>query len=140
MLFDCLRDKQFLVAILIAPIVAWIFTYIFTPNFITQQVVNPIYIIIIYPILEELSFRGAIQGFIARKVNKNFIYQLSYANIITSILFVLTHLFYHQLFWALLVFIPSLIFGYFKDRTTSVMPSIALHMFYNLVYFKIVLQ
>ena len=106
---------------------------------VRQTVFNPIYGVLIYPILEELVFRGWVQEVITNRIKQNLLFQLSYANIITSILFVSLHLFNQPVFWALLVFFPSLIFGYFKDRTNSVLPSIILHVFYNAGFFYFVL-
>jgi membrane protease YdiL (CAAX protease family) len=79
-----------------------------------------------------LAFRGVIQEYIHSKTKQydSFVY-ISLANIITSILFVAIHFVHHSPIWAMLVFIPSLIFGYFKDQYDRIGPSIFLHMFYN---------
>ncbi|CAC9434252.1 hypothetical protein [uncultured Gammaproteobacteria bacterium] len=81
-----------------------------------------------HPIIEELVFRGLIQDYLHTKFT-NTVAQLSLANILTTILFVLLHLIYHPILWALAVFVPSLIFGYFKDRFGCVLPAIILHIF-----------
>lgn len=95
-------------------------------------------LILFYPIVEELIFRGFIQESLGRKTEQfKSIYVFSVANILTSVLFVLIHTLHHPLLWAALTFVPSLIFGYFKERYTSVLPSIALHMFYNFTYFSL---
>ena len=97
------------------------------------------FLIIFYPIVEELAFRGVIQDYIYKKINfRSTFFSLTSANIITSILFVLMHFIHHHPIWALLTFIPSLLFGYFKDQYGQIIPSILLHMFYNLSYFSIV--
>jgi membrane protease YdiL (CAAX protease family) len=128
-----LADKQFWAAILAAPIV-WILLYFYTDALIAKQEFNPIYAIFIYPIIEELAFRGLIQDYLHTKFTST-VAQLSLANILTTILFVLLHLVYHPILWALAVFIPSLIFGYFKDRTGYILPAIILHIFYNSGFF-----
>ncbi|NKQ40608.1 MAG: JDVT-CTERM system CAAX-type protease [Sulfurovum sp.] len=98
-----------------------------------------IFLIILYPIIEELAFRGLIQSFISAKTkHAEFFWGITWANILTSVLFALMHLVYHTPIWAILVFFPSLIFGYFKDKYDIVLPSIFLHMFYNLCFFSIV--
>ncbi len=129
-------DKQFWAAI-VAAVVVWILTYFLVDNLIISRNPNLLYAIIIYPILEELAFRGFIQDTIRQKIRQNLVARLSYANILTSILFVLAHLLYQAPLWALSVFIPSLVFGYFKDRTGGVMASIVLHIFYNAGFFVI---
>ena len=60
------------------------------------------------------------------------------ANLIVSLLFVLAHLASHSLSWSLLVFIPSLCFGFARDRFGSVYSPIALHTFYNTGYFFLI--
>lgn len=90
------------------------------------------FLILFYPVVEELAFRGVIQEVIARKTKQySAFYYFSIANIATSVLFVAMHFVHHTPQWALLVFVPSLIFGYFKEQYKSILPSIFLHMFYN---------
>ena len=90
-------------------------------------------LLLFYPIVEELIFRGMIQEYIALKTNNKIIFNpISLANVLTSVLFVTIHFIYHTPLWALLVFIPSLIFGYFKEQYQSIYPSIFLHIFYNI--------
>lgn len=90
------------------------------------------FLIVFYPVVEELAFRGMIQEYIATKTKQyHNLYSITVANILTSVLFVLMHFVHHTPLWALLVFIPSLIFGYFKDQYKNILPSIVLHMFYN---------
>lgn len=90
------------------------------------------FLILFYPVVEEFAFRGVIQEYIASKTKQypSFFY-LTVANILTSVLFVLMHFIHHVPLWALLVFIPSLIFGYFKEQYGHIGVSIFLHMFYN---------
>jgi len=96
---------------------------------------------LVYPIVEELAFRGALQGWLLRyrAGKKQIIAGLTGANIITSCLFVAAHLFYQLPVWALLVIGPSLVFGWFRDRYQSVAPAILLHILYNSGYFPLFL-
>lgn len=50
-------------------------------------------------------------------------------------MFSMTHLANHSLLWSLLVFAPSLCFGFLRDRFGSVYPAMLLHAFYNAGYF-----
>ncbi len=91
------------------------------------------------PLFEELLFRGAIQGQLLQTMwGRKTRLGLSMANLVVSLLFVLAHLVSHSISWSLLVFAPSLCFGFVRDRFGSVYPSIALHVFYNTGYFLLV--
>jgi membrane protease YdiL (CAAX protease family) len=87
------------------------------------------------PLLEELLFRGVIQGQLARQVRFRLsVGGLSWANLATTVLFVLAHLFQHPPAWAVAVAIPSLVFGHFRDRYGQVYPAVILHAAYNACY------
>lgn len=90
-------------------------------------------IIFVYPIFEEIVFRGLVQEQIASRYSGS-IGILSIANITTSLLFVVFHFVYHSSVWAIAVFVPSLIFGYFKDKTYRLVVPMVLHVFYNFGY------
>jgi uncharacterized protein len=92
-------------------------------------------VILLYPILEELAFRGWLQETLLTKGFQKQKFGFSQANLFTSILFVSLHFFNHSLLWATAVFFPSLVFGFFRDRHNSVLPSILLHIYYNAGYF-----
>ena len=97
------------------------------------------FLIFLYPIVEELAFRGVIQEYIATKTKQYpSFFHLSIANLLTSILFVIIHFVHHEPIWAILTFFPSLVFGYFKERYSHIASSIVLHMFYNLCYFSFI--
>jgi hypothetical protein len=49
--------------------------------------------------------------------------------------FVAAHFFWQVPYIAVSVFVPSLIFGYFRDRYHGIVPSILLHVFYNAGFF-----
>lgn len=129
---------QFGAAILAAPIFVLLYNSIFQHQAIDTELLfsdtkSLFFLIIFYPVIEELAFRGVIQEYIASKTEQYpSFFNLTVANILTSVLFVLMHFVHHTPVWALLVFIPSLIFGYFKDQYNNIAPSIFLHMFYNL--------
>jgi membrane protease YdiL (CAAX protease family) len=126
-----LFDKQFIAAIIVA-IFVWVIMSLLGAY--SPQNFNPFYVILFYPITEEIVFRGTLQDYFCKKFKGNFLI-FSYGNIITSIIFSSLHLFYQPVFWALLIIAPSLIFGYFKDKFNSVIPAVVLHIFYNFGYF-----
>jgi len=92
--------------------------------------------LVIQPLLEELLFRGVVQGWLreaawgARKT-----LGLSTANWITSLLFVVAHLPAQPLAWAVAVLVPSLVFGHFRDRHDSLLPAAVLHIAWNAAFF-----
>jgi membrane protease YdiL (CAAX protease family) len=95
-------------------------------------------LVALYPLVEELAFRGALQSFLSRY--SPFIrsaYGISGANLATSLGFVAIHFLYHAPVWSISIFLPSMIFGYFKDRYQTVIPCVLLHSFYNLGFYVI---
>ncbi len=89
-----------------------------------------------HPVLEELLFRGILQGLLgSQSWGQLTLGGVTVANGITTLLFMFGHLLRHTPPWAIAVVVPSIIFGYFRDRYGSVYPSIALHSFYNAGYF-----
>jgi membrane protease YdiL (CAAX protease family) len=128
---------QFGAAILAAPLFVLLYNSIFQQQLIDTEHLFPdakhlFFLIIFYPVVEELAFRGVIQEYIASKTKQYpAFFHLSVANIVTSVLFVAMHFVHHTPLWALLVFVPSLVFGYFKEQYGHIGASIFLHMFYN---------
>jgi len=87
---------------------------------------------LIYPILEEIVFRGGIQTLLLERTPlRAKCLGISGANIVTSLLFSAAHLIHQTALWASLVFIPSIIFGWARERYNRVIPSIVLHALYN---------
>jgi len=87
--------------------------------------------VLLYPVLEEFVFRGLIQELVHDHLSDRVFGPLSAANLMTSVLFAGMHLFSQPPLWAALVFFPSLVFGFFKDRNQSLTVPILLHVFYN---------
>ncbi|VAX00880.1 hypothetical protein MNBD_GAMMA22-942 [hydrothermal vent metagenome] len=96
--------------------------------------------VILYPVLEEIVFRGAVMEFFQEKTPGIVFFNLSKANVISSLIFTLLHFFYHPPLWASLVFIPSLIFGVLKERYNSLVPPILFHVFFNAGYYLLFTQ
>ena len=128
---------QYGAAMLAAPLFVLLYNTFFQEQYFDLKLISfdltfLFFVIIFYPIVEELIFRGVILEFIASKT-KQFrpFFHLTIANVTTSLLFVAMHFVHHSPTWALLVFVPSLIFGYFKEQYKDIRASIILHMFYN---------
>jgi membrane protease YdiL (CAAX protease family) len=134
-----LHDKWFGAAVL-AALGFWlglilIFQVAPQPGVLWQQPSKYLMLLLVLPVLEEVVFRGLVQDMLQRWVRQRRVLSLSYANLLTSVGFVLAHLPFHPLLWTLAVFVPSLIFGFFKDRYNSLLPPVLLHVFYNIGYF-----
>lgn len=93
-----------------------------------------LFIVVVAPVLEECVFRGGMQAWLYEKPQFSYkpFLNISYANLITSVIFTAFHAFSQPLIWAASVIAPSLVFGWARDKTSSVLPCIALHAWYNL--------
>jgi len=93
-------------------------------------------LVLLQPLVEELLFRGLLQGkLVALRWGRRCFAGLTRANWTVSLLFTALHFISHPPLWAAGVLLPSLLYGYFRDRHDSVYPAIALHVFYNAGYF-----
>jgi len=87
--------------------------------------------VVVQPLLEELLFRGLLQGQLLRLGATRRIGPASLANWVTTAAFVAGHLFAQPPAWALAVAVPSLVFGHLRERLASVWPAVLLHAVYN---------
>ena len=134
------RDPQFAAAALAAPAV-WLAAYALAypsvdPGWAIADPLRFARLAIAWPLLEELVFRGTLQPALARTawgVREN--WGITTANVVTSVLFAGAHLAAHDPALAAATFVPSIVFGYFRDRYGSIGPGAALHMFYNAGWF-----
>lgn len=137
-----LRDTQFWQAV-IAALLFWTVGYLwFTPQvdwaWPLHQPRDLLYLVLIYPLVEELLFRGVLQGyFLRRPALQQDIVGLTGANLLTSTIFTGLHFLMHPPLAAAAVMVPSLIFGHFRDRFGTLHAPIMLHIYYNLGYFWI---
>lgn len=93
---------------------------------------------LLQPVVEELLFRGWMQGRLAStRYGSRSVAGISNANLVTTIAFVLIHFVNQPPLWALGVIFPSLLFGYFRDRSGSVWPAIVLHVVFNSAFFAL---
>ena len=90
----------------------------------------------VVPVLEELVFRGLIQGYLRQfDPGQKAILGISAANLLTSLLFMLLHWLTRDGYSALLVFLPSLYLGLVRDRTSSIVMCILIHILWNLGWY-----
>lgn len=129
------QDRLFLLALLAGPL-SWGILYLVLqpePQWGWPLVAPLAYLlpVVVYPVLEEIVFRGLLQELVHDYISPRCFGPLSVANLLTSLLFTAMHFLYHAPLWAALVFLPSLVFGFFKDRTGRLIAPILLHGFYN---------
>jgi len=133
------RDRLFQVAML-AGVAYWVGLWLCRPvhPIRLRQVLSPVFfsLVLWQPTLEEFLFRGCLHGQLCQRPWGQWSwYGITAANGCTSLLFAVGHCWHHPPLWAAAVLFPSLIFGYFRDRYTSIYPCMVLHAFYNAGYF-----
>jgi len=132
-----LSDRYFYLALVAAPLALLVLTAVIADwsQHIALNTALLFSFIVWQPIVEEVLFRGVIQGQLMNINGARLNYHgISLANLMTSVLFMSIHLINHSVFWALSVILPSLIFGYFRDRHRQIYPSLLLHSAYNACY------
>lgn len=131
-----LRDRQFWLALAL-PLGFWlVMRQAFTVQTIPHSAAFWLSQILLAPIVEELIFRGWLQGSLLGipKMQRRWA-GISLANMLTAVIFSAAHFFTHPPIWAAGVMVPALIFGYFRERHASIYPAIVLHVYYNGGYF-----
>jgi len=131
------KDPLFLLAMAAGP-ACWLVLYFFyfqqSDVLLNKPLLYPwwfLKLVVVSPVLEEILFRGLLQELTHDYLSKAALGPLTLANFLTSVLFAGAHFFYHAPQWAALVFFPSLVFGFFKERTAGLTAPIILHAFYN---------
>jgi membrane protease YdiL (CAAX protease family) len=88
------------------------------------------------PLLEEVFFRGILQGELLNRPWARWRWQgVSVANLLCSMAFSAVHFLHHPPLWAASVFLPSLLFGWMRERHHGIGASLALHSLFNLEFF-----
>jgi len=112
----------------------WMAARLFNGRFEVPDAKSLVIFLIAAPVCEEMFFRGFIQRVMKNRV-KAALYGVSAANVITSVLFALTHVYAWGGVHSALVFVPSLVFGWLMDRTDRLVWPILLHALYNINIF-----
>ena len=131
-----LRDRQFWAAVAAGPVgaLAWVeFTGERTGS---SGMLTPwplLMLVVGYPVIEELAYRGLIQGLLLRcRFGRYRVGPLSLANSLTTLVFAFSHWPRGGALLAMGVTPPGLIFGYFRERHDGLRSPILLHGWYNL--------
>lgn len=138
------RDPLFYAA-MAAGMVFWLILFALTdpqpdPGWALREPLRFLVPALVYPVVEELVFRGLIQDLAQEYLKPWRLGPLTHANILTSLLFTALHFINHPPLWAAGVLAPSLVFGFFRERTAGLAAPIVLHSFYNSGYFLIFAQ
>ena len=92
-------------------------------------------LVLLQPLLEELVFRGLLQGVALRLLRRQGRVlrcgPVSLANLLVTAAFVALHLVVQPLPWALAVALPSLVLGHLREHCQSLGPVILTHAYYN---------
>jgi uncharacterized protein len=125
-------DFQLLLA-LIAPLLVWPWVPAGLFSFPENNIFNTVALFTLVPIVEEILFRGFLQGWLLQKIWFGKINAgISRANWFTGIAFASAHLWQHALWLMPGYFLVSLLLGHFRERYQGIRVSILLHAYYNL--------
>lgn len=128
------RTDLRLLAAVIAPLLVWQWIPYWDVVIFREGLAGAIILCVSVAVLEEVVFRGGMQGWLLRKATfQTRLIGLSRANWLTSALFAVLHIWQHPLLLVPGYFAVSLVFGYFRDRYKGVAVPVALHVWYNLV-------
>ena len=127
-------------AICVAPIFWFVGFVLWQPDFDPARPLHDaprfLGLVLFVPVIEELCFRGVLQPYLLRKTSGRMLApQLSLANVFTSGIFAALHLIRQPLAWSAATFVPSLVFGWFRERTGKTWPAAAMHVYYNFGFF-----
>ena len=83
------------------------------------------------PLVEEVAFRGLLQGRLLRRLAARRLAGITWANWLTTAAFAGLHALAQPPAWALAVVLPSLALGHLRERFGSVWPAVIVHIVYN---------
>lgn len=133
------RDRWWWLAVLAAPVFwgAWAYDHPPVPGALAHTSLHFwLSVVLLQPALEEFLFRGMLQGqLLQTEFGQWRMGPASFANILTALIFAGMHMVYHAPLWAALIFIPGLLFGFFRERSGCIYLPFLLHAFYNAGYF-----
>ena len=132
------EDKKLIVTVFLSIVIGSVFWQLLPCYLASTWDISAIVLInmlFIYPVIEEWVFRGTIQeGLLKKQPLRKAYYGVSNANLITSCVFTGFHMIHQPLLFAVLVFIPSVVFGFFKERYSALLVPIGLHILFNGIF------
>jgi membrane protease YdiL (CAAX protease family) len=92
--------------------------------------------LVAWSVAEEIVFRGGLQPLLARAFgHRGAQSPITPANLATSLLFALAHLWRHGPALALGVFPVSLVYGITRERSGRLAPAVLLHVWFNVLLY-----
>ena len=140
-LIKSLKDPLIISGFIFAPIF-WLVLYFVSPpaDDRTWLLFAPIWyfkLVFIFPILEEMVFRGLVQTTIFGFLRKIKLGPLTLSNIIASFAYFSFNAMNNVPMWLGMILIPSLFFGYLKDKYHTLKQPILMHAYFNAGFFLI---
>lgn len=127
------RPDYRLITAVAAPLLIWPWLPHWDSDYFKGGAASAIVLIMLFPIAEEMLFRGFLQGeLLARNRFKHIMAGFSGANWVTSIAFSCAHIWQHPLTLIPGYFAVSLVLGYFRERYGGILVPVLLHSYYNL--------
>ena len=112
--------------------IVWIFGFGLDFDSFARASFRTVAILLIFPVLEEIVFRGLIQDYLSNKITDwDSFLGITWANWLTTLLFCVTHLVTRSMLVASLVIVPSLLLGALRDRGFSIKALAAIHLYWN---------
>jgi membrane protease YdiL (CAAX protease family) len=125
-------DYRLLVAV-IAPLLVWPWIPPWEDSILGEGVFGATVLCVSIAVLEEVLFRGGIQGWLLGKAGfRRSSLGFSRANWLTSSLFAVAHVWQHPFVLVPGYLAVSLVLGYFRERYNGILVPVALHAWYNL--------
>ncbi len=132
----CYSNYRFVAVLLSAVLILWLLHDLLPPFSSSVEFHWKLWLslVIWQPLVEEILFRGILQGQLRKQrwARREWL-RISAANLVTSVLFVMVHMFHNPPLFSIAVIVPSLVFGYFRDTCHSVYPAILLHSAFNAI-------
>ncbi|MCC5795582.1 MAG: JDVT-CTERM system CAAX-type protease [Chromatiales bacterium] len=129
-----LKDPLLALALAAGPAGAWAWVSLtgFTGSLSGSGLTALLLLLLLSPVLEELVFRGLIQGWLLERpwARRRF-GPLSVANLLSAAAFALSHWPRGGLLQVSGVLWPGLVFGYFRERHGRLATPVLLHAWYN---------
>lgn len=128
--------KYFFPLIVFISVLLYFICCIYLYGISSISVYNIILFLFASPLLEEFIFRGLVQNNINNFLKTGVFLHISFGNIISSLIFTFIHLLLNDFaFIYLLVFLPSLFFGYLYDKYRNLLLPVLFHSFFNINVF-----
>lgn len=126
--------KKYILPIIVFTAVLIYFIYcIYLYGISNISIYNIILFLFASPLLEEFIFRGLVQNSINKFFKSGIFLHISYGSFISSLIFTFFHLLLNDfVFMYILVFLPSLFFGYLYDKYKTLLLPVLFHSFFNI--------